>query len=132
MKDYATLGFRGEKVAVKPGYGRNFLYPQKVTFNVHHRRTLPLHSSRISTHRWLDGLTDQWWFEWMPMGGRWDGSRDDLEDKRTECIRKDEWRRWRPQLLFLFETQELSVEGSNQSRSAHTHSPAVVFGELRV
>eukprot|EP00292_Cryptomonas_paramecium_P020054 CAMPEP_0113698616 /NCGR_PEP_ID=MMETSP0038_2-20120614/22811_1 /TAXON_ID=2898 /ORGANISM="Cryptomonas paramecium" /LENGTH=184 /DNA_ID=CAMNT_0000621803 /DNA_START=6 /DNA_END=560 /DNA_ORIENTATION=+ /assembly_acc=CAM_ASM_000170 len=30
IKDYPSLGFRGDQVAVKPGYIRNFLYPQKI------------------------------------------------------------------------------------------------------
>jgi large subunit ribosomal protein L9 len=30
VKDFPNLGFRGEEVAVRPGYARNFLIPQQV------------------------------------------------------------------------------------------------------
>ena len=30
LKDAPNLGFRGEEVAVRPGYARNFLIPQQV------------------------------------------------------------------------------------------------------
>merc|ERR1719409_1835860 len=41
LKDAPNLGFRGEEVAVRPGYARNFLIPQQlVVYSTHENKAL--------------------------------------------------------------------------------------------